>query len=114
MTQYCENCMRLVAGGRCPRCGTRKLREPAAGDFCLVAEVPYMQAEMLKELYADNGVPCTSRSALGAAITVELGVNVGRVRLYVPYARFDEAKELYDAFFNAPVVPEEDGPCGNC
>ncbi|MBR0507183.1 MAG: hypothetical protein IJJ86_01080, partial [Clostridia bacterium] len=94
---YCENCMMLVEDERCPRCRSRKLRAPEAGDFCLVAEVPYMQAEMLKELYADNDVPCTSRSALGAAITVELGVNVGRVRLYVPYARFDEAKALYDA-----------------
>jgi hypothetical protein len=106
--------MKLVDGEVCPRCRNRKLRTPEAGDFCLVAEIPYVQAEMLKEVYGDNGIPCTSRSALGAAITVELGVNVGRVRLYVPYARFDEAKELYDAFFNAPFVPEEDGPCGNC
>ncbi|MBQ4423383.1 MAG: hypothetical protein II872_03610 [Clostridia bacterium] len=113
MALYCESCMKLVEGEICPRCRSRKLREPEAGDFCLVEEVPYMQAEMLKELYADNGIPCTTRSALGAAITVKLGVNVGRVRLYVPFERFDEAKDLYDAFFNAPFVPEEDGPCGN-
>ena len=111
---YCENCMRAVDGTVCPHCRNRNLREPEDADFCLAAEVPYMQAEMLKELYADNGIPCTSRSVLGAAITVELGVNVGRTRLYVPYARLGEAKDLYDAFFNAPLVQEEDGPCGNC
>ena len=105
---YCENCMKLVDGPICPRCRNRKLREPESGDFCLVAEAPYVQAEMLKELFADNGVPFTERSSLGAAITVELGVNVGRVRLYVPYDRFDEAKSLYEAFFggNAVLIPE--------
>jgi len=105
---YCEDCMRLVDGAVCPRCRNRKLRAPESGDFCLVTEIPYLQAEMLRELYADNGIPCTERSVFGAAITVKLGVNVERVRLYVPYERFDEAKELYDAFFNAPIGTEEE------
>ncbi len=105
MALYCENCMRLVDTPVCPRCRNRKLKEPEPGDFCLVAEVPYMQAGMLKELFSDNDIPCTDRSVLGAGITVKLGVNVGLTRLYVPYDRLDAAKELYDAFFNA--VPEE-------
>ncbi len=104
---YCENCMKLVEGPVCSRCRNRKLREPASGDFCLVADVPYMQAEMLKELYADNDVPCTERSALGAGITVNLGVNVGTTRLYVPYDRLELAKELYNAYFNSPVIQDE-------
>jgi hypothetical protein len=107
MSLYCENCMKLVEGPTCSRCRNRKLREPAPGDFCLVADVPYMQAEMLKELYADNDVPCTERSALGAGITVNLGVNVGTTRLYVPYDRLDFAKELYDVYFNSPVITDE-------
>ncbi len=107
MKLYCENCMKLVDGPVCPTCRNRKLREPEAGDFCLVADVPYMQAEMLKELFADNDIPCTTRSALGAGITVKLGVNLGTVRLYVPYDRLDFAKELYDVYFNSPVLGEE-------
>ena len=107
---YCENCMKLVDGSICPRCRNRKLREPEPGDFCLVAETPYMQAEMLKELFTDNGVPFTERSSLGAAITAELGYNVGHTQLFVPYDRFAEAKSLYEAFFggNAVLIPEED------
>ena len=97
MPLYCENCMKLVEGPTCRACRNRKLREVEPGDFCMVAEVHYMQAEMLKELFADNGIPCTDRSVLGAGITVKLGVNVGFVRVYVPYDRLDEAKALYDA-----------------
>ena len=104
MPLYCENCMKLVEGPICPACRNRKLREVEPGDFCLVAEVPYMQAEMLKDVFSDNGVPFTERSVLGAALAVELGVNFGRVRLYVPFERFAEAKELYDAFFSGSAV----------
>ena len=107
MPLYCENCMKLVEGPVCPSCRSRKLKEVEPGDFCLVAEVHYMQAEMLKELFRDNDIPCTDRSVLGAGITVNLGVNVGYTRLYVPYDRLDLAKGLYDAYFNAPEVPEE-------
>lgn len=106
MPLYCEDCMKLVEGPVCPRCRNRKLREVEPGDFCLVADVHYMQAEMLKELFADNDIPCTERSALGAGITVNLGVNVGTVRLYVPYDRLDFAKELYNVYFNSPETPE--------
>ena len=105
MQLYCENCMKLVDGPVCPRCRSRKLRAPQNGDFCLVAEIPYMQAEMLKELFADNDIPCTERSMLGAGIIAKVGVNVGRVRLYVPYDRLDFASALYDAYFNG--TPEE-------
>ncbi len=110
MALYCENCMKLVEGEICPRCRSRKLRAPEPGDFCLVAEVPYMQAEMLKELFSDNDIPCTDRSVLGAGITVKLGVNVGNVRVYVPYDRLELAKELYDAYFNAETAAFEQTP----
>ena len=106
MPLYCENCMKLVGGPVCPACRNRKLREVEPGDFCLVADVHYMQAEMLKELFRDNDIPCTDRSVLGAGITVNLGVNVGFTRLYVPYDRLDLAKELYNAYFNAPEAPD--------
>ena len=51
MPLYCENCMKLVDGPICPACRNRKLREVEPGDFCLAAEVPYMQAEMLKDVF---------------------------------------------------------------
>ena len=54
---------------------------------------------------------CTERSVLGAGLTAELGVNVGRVRLYVPYDRLEFAKELYDAYFcgAAEAAEQESG-----
>lgn len=111
MSLYCENCMKLVDAEVCPRCRNRKMRAPLPGDFCQVAEVPYIQAEMLKELFFDNDILCTERSVLGAGLTAELGVNVGRVRLYVPYDRLEFAKELYDAYFcgAAEAAEQESG-----
>ena len=106
--QYCKNCQRLVDGEVCPHCRNTKLRVALDADFCLVAEVPYMQAEMLKEVFSDNDIPCTERSVLGAGLTAELGVNVGRVRLYVPYDRFEPAQELYNAFFAGTASAFED------
>lgn len=106
--QYCKNCQRLVDGEVCPHCRNKKLRVALDADFCLIAEIPYMQAEMLKEVYADNDIPCTERSVLGAGITSRLGVNVERVRLYVPYDRFEPAQELYRAFFEGAAEPIED------
>lgn len=110
MPLYCENCMKLVEGPTCRACRNRKLRDVQPGDFCLVAETHYMQAEMLKELFSDNDIPCTERSVLGAGITVSLGVNVGLVRLYVPYDRLDFAKELYDVYFNGAAQDAEQTP----
>ena len=113
MIQYCKDCRRLVDGPVCPRCRSRRLRAALDADFCLVAELPYMQAEMLKELYADEQIPCTEQSVQGAAITVNLGVNMSRVRLYVPYAQFAQAEELKEAFFSGSAtligdeMPEE-------
>ncbi len=102
--QYCKDCQRLVEGPVCQYCRNTKLRIPLDGDFCMVAELSFPEAAMLKELYADNGIACTDRSVLGAGITVNLGVNLDRVRLYVPYNRYDEAIQLLDAFFGGEAV----------
>lgn len=115
---YCKDCRMLTDEPVCPRCRSTKLRAALDADFCLVADLPYIQAEMLKELYADEGIPCTEQSVLGAAITVNLGVNISRVRLYVPFTRYQQATELKNAFFEGGATligdeePEAD-PCGN-
>ena len=117
MMLYCKDCKRLVDGPICPNCRRTRLRAALDADFCMVAELPYMQAEMLKELYADEQIPCTEQSVLGAAITVNLGVNFGRIRLYVPYACYAHAAELKDAFFSGDATlieePEPEDPCEN-
>jgi hypothetical protein len=109
---YCTDCKRLVEGPVCSHCGRRKLRAPLDADFCMVAELKFPEAEMLKELYADNGIVCTERSVLGAGITVKLGMNLERMRLYVPYNRFEEAEQLKQAFFDgeAVLLPDDEIP----
>ncbi len=102
--QYCTDCKQLVEGPTCPHCGCRKLRAPLDADFCMVAELGFAESEMLKELYADNSIPCTERSIYGAGITVKLGVNLDRIRLYVPYNRYEEALQLKEAFFDGEAV----------
>ena len=106
--QYCTDCKRLVEGPSCCYCGNRKLRVPLDADFCMVAELIYPEAAMLEELYGDNGIPCTARSIYGAGITVKLGSNLDRIRLYVPYNRYEEAEQLKQAFFDgaAELLPE--------
>ena len=109
---YCKNCQRLTEGPICLNCRSTKLRVPLDADFCMVAELKFPEAEMLKEVFADQNIPCTERSVLGAALTVGLGVNVGFTRLYVPYARYAEAKELCGAYFGgtAELLPDEEAP----
>ena len=102
--QYCKDCQRLVEESVCPYCRNKKLRVPLDGDFCMVAELSYPEAEMLKELYADNGIVCTERAVHGAGITVKLGINFERVRIYVPYNRYEEAVQLKEAFFDGAAV----------
>lgn len=102
--QYCKDCQRLVEGPVCRYCRNTKLRVPLDGDFCMVAELSFPEAEMLKELYADNNIVCTERSVMGAGLTSRLGVNLDRVRLYVPYNLYEEASRLKDAYFGGEAV----------
>ena len=110
--QYCTNCKRLTEEPVCPYCRSTKLRVALDADFCMFAELFYPQAEMLKELLDEQGIPCTEKSVRGAAVTVYGGANLDLIRLYVPYARFDEAEALYDAYFGgeATLVEENEEP----
>ncbi|HIU46564.1 MAG TPA: DUF2007 domain-containing protein [Candidatus Fimadaptatus faecigallinarum] len=96
---YCENCMLLTEGERCVRCNRRKLRAPRPGDFCLLDERPAMWAGMLMDVLGQNGIPCVTRSALGAALSQEVGHNLERQRVFVPYEQLDEARELVRELF---------------
>lgn len=101
---YCKDCQRLVEGPVCRFCRNTKLRVPLDADFCMVAELGFQQAQMLVELFDDNGIVNTQRSVYGAGITVKLGANLDRIRVYVPYNRFEEATKLKEAFFDGEAV----------
>ena len=71
---YCERCMLLGEGPRCVRCGSKRLRAPHEGDFCLLDERQRMWADMLLDVLAQSGIPCVGRSALGAGLFSFSGV----------------------------------------
>lgn len=96
---YCEKCMLLSEGPRCARCGGKKLRAPGAGDFCFLDERGQMWAGMLCDVLEQGGIPCVQRSVLGAGVAMRVGANLERVRVYVPFERLDEARELVGALF---------------
>ena len=96
---YCEKCMLLSEGLRCVRCGSRRQRAPGEGDYCLLDERQRMWADMLLDVLAQSGIPCVGRSALGAGLAMSVGLNLDRVRVYVPFERLDEARELAGTLF---------------
>ena len=96
---YCEKCMMLNEGPRCVRCDGKRLREVKIGDFCFLDEQTQMWAEMLCDVLEKNGIPCFSRSVLGAGLAMAVGANMDRQRVFVPYEKLDEAKEIDSELF---------------
>ena len=97
---YCEKCMLLTEGPRCVRCNGRRLREVAAGDFCMVDEYQGMWAHMVCDVLEQSGIPCVSRSVLGAGLAMSVGLNLDRQMVFVPYERLSEAREIARALFD--------------
>ena len=97
--KYCENCALLSEYDHCRRCGSTKLREPAPDDYCFLTERSMMWADALRELLSDNHIESVYKPVLGAGLSAQLGSALERCRVYVPYARFEDARELCDDFF---------------
>jgi hypothetical protein len=109
---YCERCrIAFSGGGRCPVCGSKKLRLPQKEDFCFLTETDPMFGGMLKDVLEKNGIPVLSSSTLGAGMALRIGSILEHIRYYVPYGRLPEANELVEALFQAPAGDdaEEDG-----
>lgn len=108
---YCAKCSRVVEGLRCPVCGRRNLRLPVGEDFCFLTETTALWQQALEDLLTDSGVEFVTRNVYGAAQVKMTGIPE-RVRFFVPYARYEQARELEQAFFNGeftdfPEEPEE-------
>ena len=97
---YCESCMLLSEQPTCVRCARKRLREPHAGDFCFVDEQAQMWAEMLCDVLRQNGIPCISRSVLGAGLAMKVGVNLDRHRVFVPFEQHEQALEIVNELFH--------------
>ena len=97
---YCPECKRLYdEAEKCPVCGKRKGREPQADDPCFLISVGSIWQEMVADLLKQNEIPFEQKSSKGAALAMLTGLLSETFDYYVSFDRFDEAKELTDAFF---------------
>ena len=105
---YCPGCKRLFEGEKCPACGKKHGRAPEGEDFCLVYSGGQIWADMASDVLEQNGIICMVQSSRGAAMAMLTGLLSDQYELYVPYASFDQAKEILDALFASVQTEEED------
>ncbi len=111
MLLYCPDCKRLYdEAERCPACGKRKGREPQGDDLCFLMSTNAIWVEMISDLLTENEISFQKFSAQGAAMAMFTGLYTETFDFYVPFEKFDEAKNLTDAFFaqNAEEESEEE------
>ena len=96
---YCERCNRLVYWEKCPGCGRKDLRMPGYDDYCFLTEPDALWVQALEDLLRDNGVEYMTRNVHGAGMMAKTGAPM-RVRFFVRYRDYQQAKELNEAFFS--------------
>ena len=102
---YCPQCRRLFdAGERCPVCRKTNVREPKAEDLCLVYAGGQIWADMVADVLRQQEIPSITQSSRGAAIAMLTGLLSGDYEVYVPYADYDQAKEIADQLFSAETI----------
>ena len=100
MLLYCPDCKRIYdEAERCPACGKRKGREPQSDDLCFLMSTNAIWVEMISDLLTENEISFQKVSAQGAAMAMFTGLYTETFDFYVPFEKYDEAKDLTDAFF---------------
>lgn len=96
---YCPNCHILLKGSRCAVCGSREIRAPRGEDYCYLTEKEVLWAEALKDVLTENRIPFATKNSLGAGLAAKIGPALERVRFFVPYAHYEQARLLEKEFF---------------
>ena len=91
---YCENCMIAVDEKICPRCQTKKIREPQENDPVFLITKPALWSGGIEELLKEHGIPCLKKGALGAGFSTHIGYAFGSYHFFVPYSAYVKANEL--------------------
>ncbi len=99
MKNYCEKCRVAFEGERCPVCGRKKVRPAEPEDLCLLTEKEEIWSEAVGDALTMNGIPFVMKNVLGAGVTVLTGLMRERVRFYVYFRQFDEARETVEELF---------------
>lgn len=97
---YCERCQRLVDGEKCPSCGKKCKRDVQADDLCLVRSMGQIWADMFCDVLQQNEIPYYKQSDIGAGMAMLTGLQMETFSIFVPYNRYEEAKETADALFS--------------
>ena len=95
---YCEKCSVLMNSEVCDFCGNKNLREPRADDLCYFGDLGVLYANMLEDMLTNNQIKFVYlpvRVGVGSTI-FSIPPNVHR--LFVEFARFEEAKTLYNEY----------------
>ena len=74
-------------------------------EYVLLTEKEAMWARMLREVLADNGVPCVALPVYGAGMTLRAGVQE-RLQICVPAKDKPRAEELMNELFSGGEDPE--------
>lgn len=109
MKLYCYKCQRLFEDRtKCPDCRFTRLREVQENDPVLLTKANYMQAEMLKALLEDAGIPFLYKGGMAPAFAMNVGMNLDVIRFYVPFSALEKANELVMVLeTSAPEETEE-------
>ena len=98
---YCEKCKHLVDENLCPYCESSELREPKVDDFCFLTQTDALFVNVLMDVLDQNHIPAQRKNATEMALNVLMGQNYVRYNVYVPYAFFEDAVNVAQAFMHA-------------
>lgn len=101
--RYCPNCRILVNGIRCGICGKRWLEEPKEEDYCFLVEKEPLWAGVLEDCLKQNEIPYITQNTMGAGFTSKAGMLLERIRFYVPYCAYTQAKDVEHRLFSQDV-----------
>lgn len=96
---YCDNCFAISGKDYCPVCGTKKIRAVNAEDFCLLLETDAQYCNEIITAFEDEDLPY-SAMPYGSGIESKFGLPLSKYRLFVPFARYDRAKEIVNELEN--------------
>ena len=103
---YCDKCSRIVEAERCPVCGSRKIREPEAGDPCFLTEQDFVSSGILEDMLKQNNIPYLKKGVMGAGMAIRVGPTLERSRFYVPFEHLAGAAAIMEDLFSAAEEAE--------
>lgn len=103
---YCEKCFVVYESERCPICGSRRGRESAPDDFCLLTEKDVFWGGMLEDVLKQNGIPYFTKHMWGAGMTVRMGYLLENVSFFVPMSQLSQARQLVEELFSEKETDE--------